>query len=224
MATDEDQWRQWFEGIWKQREEVIYPRLFGPLAPTIHTLSASWFQAMGFNEVDPRWLTHGVLESPPNAHRDNWLYVTTGLSNPWGVDPATQPQDSYSGLGFEFFMQTAVPAPWAITVLCSLMAMQILAAQELVEGGLLELFDRVPLGRSIDGSSESLVRNVLILPPEHIPAQAQLDSGVFDLLLCIGITDAEMQFARAQDGPGLQKLLRHHGYLPVTDAARPSMV
>ncbi|MGC8625147.1 MAG: suppressor of fused domain protein [Phycisphaerae bacterium] len=224
MPTHEDQWRQWFESVWKQREEVVYPTLFGPFADTIHTLSASWFQAMGFKEVDPRWLTHGVLVFPPHAHRDNWLYVTSGLSNPWGVDPAEIRQDQYSGLGFEFFMQTVKPAPWAIEVLSSLMAMQILAAQELVDGGLLEPFDRVPLGRTIDGSAESLVRNVLILPPEHVPTHARLHSGVFDLFLCVGITDAEMQFARAQDGPGLQKLLLHHGYLPVTDAARRSSV
>jgi hypothetical protein len=121
-------------------------------------------------------------------------------------------------------MQTAESAPWAIEVLGTLMAMQILAAQELIAGGLVEAFDRVPLGRTIDKSGDSLIKNLLILPPEHVPAQAQLDSGLFYLLLCVGITDAEVQFARAQDGPGLQKLLMHHDYIPVTHAHRPSSV
>lgn len=224
MATDEERWRQWFETVWKQREEEVYPALFGPMSGNIHTLSERWFVAMGFKEVDPRWLTHGVLESPPNDRRDNWLYITSGLSNPWGVDPAEIKPNEYSGLGFEFFIQTARPQRWAVEVLSSVMAMQILVAQELVAGELIEPFDRVPLGRRIDGSAQSAIRNLLIVPPEHIAAQGRLDSGVFDLLLCVGITDAEMQFARAQDGPGLQKLLLHHGCLPVTDATRISVV
>ncbi len=224
MKTDETHWKQWFANVWKQREQTVYPELFGALSGNIYTLSAKWFAEMGVKEVDPRWLTHGVLESPPNQHRDNWLYVTTGLSNPWGLDPADIKTDQYTGLGFEFFMQTAAPAQWAREALSSLMAMQILVAQELVAGGLVEPFDRVPLGRPIDGSAQGLVRNLLIVPPEHIAAQARLDSGVFDLFLCVGITDAELQFARAQDGPGLQKLLLHHGYLPVTDPSRPSAV
>jgi hypothetical protein len=224
MKTDQQQWRQWFGTVWKQREEIVYPNIFGPLTDNIYALSAGWFEAMGFKEIDPRWLTHAVLESPPNPRHDNWLYVTTGLSNPWGVDPAEIKPDQYSGLGFEFFMQTAEPAPWAMEVLAAVMGMQILVAGGLVEGGLLEPFDRVPLGRGADHSDHSLVRNLLILPPEHIPAQARLDSGVFDLLLCVGITDAEVEFARAQDGPGLRKLLLHHGYIPVTDARRESTI
>ena len=224
MATDEQLWRQWFESVWKQREEVVYPALFGPLTDNIHTLSARWFEEMGFKDVDPRWLTHGVLESAPNNKRENWLYVTSGLSNPWGVDPAEIKPNEYSGLGFEFFIQTARPARWAVDVLSSLMAVQILVAQELVAGELIEPFDRVPLGRGMDGSAQCAVKNLLILPPEHIPARGHLDSGVFDLFLCVGITDAELLFARAQDGTGLQKLLLHHGCLPLTDASRNSVV
>lgn len=224
MKTAEEHWKKWFQDVWKQREETVYPELFGPFADDIESLSAKWFESMGFNDIDPRWLTHGVLTSPPNEHHDNWVYITTGLSNPWGIDPAAKQPDQYSGLGFEFFMQTAEPAPWAIETLASLMAMQILVAQELIAGGLLEPFDRVPLGRTIDKSDRSLIRNLLILPPEHIPTQARLDSGVFDLLLCVGITDAELQFARAQDGPGLQKVLLHHDCIPVTDPQRHSVV
>ncbi|MHB1769289.1 MAG: suppressor of fused domain protein [Phycisphaerae bacterium] len=224
MKTQNQQREQWFQNVWKQREEDVYPEVFGAFTGHIHALSATWFESMGFKDIDPRWLTHGVLESPPNDRHDNWVYITTGLSNPWGVDPADKQPDPYSGLGFEFFMHTAEASQWAIEVLGTLMAMQILAAQELVAGGLLEPFDRVPLGRTIDKSGDSLVKNLLILPPEHVPAQAQLDSGIFDLLLCVGITDAEVQFARAQDGPGLQKVLMHHGYIPVTHAHRPSSV
>ncbi len=224
MKTQSEHWQQWFESVWKQREEVVYPKLFGAFTGEIRTLSRAWFESMGFQDIDPRWLTHGILESPPNDRHDNWVYITTGLSNPWGVDPAEKRTDPYSGLGVEFFMQTAESAPWAIEVLGTLMAMQILAAQELIAGGLVEAFDRVPLGRTIDKSGDSLIKNLLILPPEHVPAQAQLDSGLFYLLLCVGITDAEVQFARAQDGPGLQKLLMHHDYIPVTHAHRPSSV
>ena len=224
MTTGNQERQQWFEAVWRQREEIVYPSLFGPLSNKMCTLSARWFESMGFKEIDPRWLTHGVLESPPNASRESWLYVTTGLSNPWGVDPAEVQRDQYSGLGFEFFMQTSAEAPWAVDSLSFLMAMQILAAQELIGGGLLEPYDRIPLGRSIDGTPHGLVRNVFVVPPEHILARVPLDSGVFDLMLCVGITDAELQFARAQDGQGLQQLLIHHGCLPITEATRSSTV
>jgi Suppressor of fused protein (SUFU) len=214
---------KWFEHVWRQREEEIYPRFFGSVEPEIHTIKPELFNRMGVKSVDPRWLTHGVLASPPSTQRATWLYVTSGLSNPWGADPDAIDLNEYSGLGFEFFMQTTGPASWAIGVLNWIMAMQILIAAGLVEGQLLEPLDRIPMNLSLDGGSSQL-KNLLIITPEDIPPRFVMESGIVDLLACVGITDAELHFARAQGGLGLLKVLKHHGYLPVTDPGRSSAV
>ncbi|HMD54070.1 MAG TPA: suppressor of fused domain protein [Phycisphaerae bacterium] len=223
MTKDSSVQEEWFQRIWRLREEEIYPRLFGDVGREIHTIKPELFKSLGSQNVDPRWLTHGVLCSPPGPGRESWLYISSGLSNPWGVDPDLVKADEFSGLGFEFLMQTQQRAPWAIEVLNWLMAMQILIAVGEVQGQLLEVFDRVPLGKSIDGG-RSLLRNLLITESEDIPPRLQMESGVVDFLLCVGITDAELQFARAQGGPGLLKLLKHHEFFPITGPNRVSTV
>ena len=235
--------QQWLERVWQQREEVVYPKLFGPIAPSIHTVPEKLFlrllsahnPAAPADEtaaatvpqpptIQPWWLSHGVLTSPPNADRDSWLYVTTALSNPWGEAPDEKHPGGYSGLGYEFIIECATEARWPLDVLHWLIALQVLTACGELEGGLVEPMDRIALGGPLDGSADCLLRNVLLLAHPHLPAQAELDSGKFDLLLCVGITDAEMAFARSQGGDALAQLLTHNDYLPVTNPKRISAV
>ena len=54
-------------------------------------------EQFGCEQVDPRWLEHGVFKCPPNGARKTWLYVSTGLSNPWESE---EPQ-TFSGFGSE---------------------------------------------------------------------------------------------------------------------------
>ncbi len=80
-----DAWRQWFERIWADREERIYRALFGDTGPGIYTIPTTVFASMGVADPDPRFLTHGVFECPPNDRRAHfWLYVTSGMSNSVG--------------------------------------------------------------------------------------------------------------------------------------------
>ena len=223
MKTDSTEHENWFQRIWRAREEEIYPRLFGDVGQEIHTITPGLFKNLGIQSVDPRWLTHGILVSPPGKSRLSWLYVTSGLSNPWGVNPDVVATNEFSGLGFEFLIQTTASATWPIAVLNRLMAIQILIAAGQKEGQLLEPFDRVGLGESIDGGVSEL-KNLFVAPPEDIPSRIQTESGLVDMLVCVGISDAELQFARAQDGPGLLQLLKHHGHFPVTDPNRVSAV
>ena len=45
------------EDSWKQREEQIYPSLFGGAGEGIYLLDASLFNnQFGINDIDPRWL------------------------------------------------------------------------------------------------------------------------------------------------------------------------
>jgi hypothetical protein len=222
--TQPTQQEQWFERVWTDREETIYRKLFGDIGTTIHTIPPALFAKLGQQQIDPRWPTHGVFECPATAARANWLYVTSGLSNPWGMNPDDVKPGVYSGLGFEFLLQTPERAPWAISVLHWLMAIQILVASGLLKGHLVELYDRIPLGASIDPKQDSVLRNLILTEPESVPATFELESGRVDLLLCVGISNREKEFAQGQGGPGLVTLLKHHGIFPLTDARRRSVI
>ncbi|NNM84705.1 MAG: suppressor of fused domain protein [Phycisphaerales bacterium] len=241
LETGFDRKQQWLERVWQQREDVVYPKLFGAMAPSIQTVPEKLFlrllsahrpaapadataPAPGPPTIQPWWLSHGVLTSRPNANRSSWLYVTTALSNPWGEAPDERHPGGYSGLGFEFIIECATEARWPLDVLHWLIAMQVLTACGELEGGLVEPMDRIALGGPLDGSADCLLRNVLLLAHPHLPAQMELDSGKLDLLLCVGITDAEMAFARSQGGESLGQLLAHNDYLPVTNPKRASAV
>lgn len=223
MDTKSD-WEQWFERIWAYREETIYRRFFGDTGPGIHTIPASLFSQLGRNNPDPRWLFHGVFECPASATRPNWLYVTSALSNPWGIEPGKIEPHAYSGLGFEFMLQTPEKSPWAIPVLHWLMAVQILVASELLKGQLVEWYDRVPLGTSIDPARQSELRNLIVCEPADFLPSFQLESGRVDLMLCVGISDRERDFSATQGGRALVALLKEHEVFPLTDPQRPSVI
>lgn len=230
MPTNKAEWQKWFEAVWAQREETLYRSWFGAKGMQMHNLPAQQFKAMGLKEIDERWLTHSVIECSPEseeagAGRKTWVYITSGLSNPWGKDPAEVKAGEYSGLGLELMLETKERSFWAISTLHWLMSVQILVAMGYLEGSLLEYFDRVPLGVSVDPNlADGQVRNLLVGEPVICPKQLELASGVVDLMEVVGITDREMDFARSQGGPSLVDVLKHHGVWPVTDAGRVSVL
>ncbi|MGI8908778.1 MAG: suppressor of fused domain protein [Candidatus Sumerlaeaceae bacterium] len=223
MPTDKQTWENWFRDVWADREDRVYRELFGDIGNAIHTIPSVLFERMGFKHVDERWLVHGVFESAPNETHKSWLYVTSSLSNPWGADPETIDPTQPSGLGFELVLQTPRQESWAIQVLHWLMAIQILAASGMVKGDTVQLHDRVPLQTSIDPATESAMRHLIICEPEPFAKQFGLPSGTVDLLLCVGMTDAENEFAREHGALPLLQLLREQTDFPVTDSSRTSV-
>lgn len=221
--TPRDQWESWFQAVWTVREDVILPHLFGEIGRSIATIPPAVFQAIGVQEVDPRWTTTGVVTSPPQPNRPDWVYVTSGLSNPWGLDPAEADKRLPSGLGFELMVQTREPAAWPTALLHWLGAIQILAASGFLHGELVRFGDLVPLRRSIDPASESALRAVFIAPPALDSNRFQLDSGTVDLLLCVGITEEEHDYALKNGSDALLDLLKQHNAWPATDPARQSL-
>lgn len=233
MATEQQAWEKWFEGVWAAREEHIYREIFGTNDGRIFTLPPQMFERMGLREVDPRWSTHGVLAYPPQRGKAGWAYVTSGLSNPWGQDPETASADGYSGLGMELVLLGTSEEGgegsqgWAIQTLWWLMAMQILVGVGQVKGELLQYQDRVPLGASIDPKRpDALIRHLLAVDPAEagLARGFTLASGKVDLILMVGMTDREAAFARTQGAEGLVNLLRHHGFFPETAPGRVSGV
>src|SRR5262245_35209430 len=79
-------WQSWFERVWARREDEVYRGLFGDLGGGVHTATIVHFARLQQSPRHPGWLHHGVFGCPPHGGRDHWIYVTSGLSNPWNLD------------------------------------------------------------------------------------------------------------------------------------------
>lgn len=214
---------QWFEAVWSDREDRAYKQLFHDLGEGVYTAGPSAYQRYG-KQPHPGWLNHGVFACPPTAARRSWLYVTSGLSNPWNLDQPGQDPSGFSGLGFELVVESAQPATWAVPLLHNLMAYELLVAVgTYADQDLLEYGNRVPLGGSITPEFDSAIRWLLVEPPKHYPASFELASGRVDLFHLVGATDAEVELARQTDQDALVALLQKGGAWPLTDAKRASL-
>lgn len=204
------------------REDGVYRHLFGIVGPHVHTIPPQLFAQMGLNQdPDPRWLVHGVFEVAPTEKLPWWTYISTALSNPWGEDPKTVDPEKPSGLGFELLIHTPEQSPWAIQVLHWLMAVNILAGSGMLQGDTVFAGARVPLHTSVDPNRpDSAVRNILIAEASHLIPGFKLPSGTVELLLCIGITDAEMKLAATQTYEETIDILKTSNIFPVTNPDR----
>lgn len=223
-----DPWQKWFEDIWADREDRIYPAFFGNTGPGIYTIPANMFAGMGEDNPDPRFLTHGVFECPPaeagaaEGHAD-WIYISSGMSNPWGDKPGDARERRPSGLGFELTLHTRERARWAISLMQWVMAAQLLIASGAAKGDLIEYDDLIPLGRPL-GSADGLITHLLIARPEQYAESFTLASGHVDWMQLVGITQREADFVRSQGVDALTSLLKHRDVLPITDPKRQSMI
>jgi hypothetical protein len=189
------------EDSWEQREEQIYPDLFGETGPGIFPLDALLFkEQFGVDEIDPRWLHYGVLKCAPTNKRESWIYISSGMSNTWESE---EPQE-YSGFGTEFLLETESESDWAINVLRSLVAFNILlSVGHYGDKPLLDYGDRIPM------SIEPNISNLMVVRPHHYPESFDLISGKVDLLQITGITAKELQFAKENGSDVLaNKLLK----------------
>lgn len=186
------------EECWEEREEKTYKQIFGDTGPGIYPLSTQLFNRMNADAVDPRWLTHGVFKCPPTEDRKTWAYITSGMSNPWEVESP----ENYSGLGVEFLMETNEEEMWAVEVLQTLMAYNLL----LVAGKMgnyppLDYGHRVPLTLS-EG-----IKTMMFTQPINFPESFSIKSGRVNLLQVVGITPAELEFAKNASTVELKELI-----------------
>lgn len=200
------------DDAWAQREDEIYPALFGDMGEGIYPLSSELFEEQ-FNclEIDSRWLSHGVFRCPPSPSHDTWLYVTSGMSNPWNND---EPEE-YSGLGMELLLETREDAPWAIPLLQSLLAFNLLlAAGKFGDKPVLGHGDRIP---------QPIAPNIagfILWSPSHFAEEFDLVSGRVELIQAMGITASELEYAKAHGSAALCERLSTSGIFPVSDAHR----
>jgi len=207
------------EEVWEHREEVVYPRLFGPKARGIFVLDFDLFlKTFKQESVDPRWVHYGVLEHGP-TNRGTYIYVTSGASNPWEVGPEDYAKQEFSGFGTELAIETQRSADWPIIVLQRLLAFNILLVHgRYGETKPLDYWHRVPIGGPM--VKDSALTHLLIAPPESYEAQFSLASGKVDLLHVVGITERERDFAKTNGSPALLELLKSGGAFPITDPNR----
>ncbi|MCG8671364.1 MAG: suppressor of fused domain protein [Pseudomonadales bacterium] len=202
------------EESWEEREEKTYKEIFGDTGPGIFPLSNEIFDRMNAKGIDPRWLTHGVFKCPPSGNRSTWAYVTSGMSNPW----ETEEPEEYSGLGVEFLMETENEETWAIEVLQTLMAYNLLLATgQMGDFPPLDYGHRVPLALS-----ES-IKTMLFTQPVNFPSNFSIKSGSVDLLQVVGITPSELEAAKQTSSEDIkEKLISNTGGL-VTCKERASV-
>ena len=211
-------WQKWFEDIWTRREDHFLRGFFGDLGQGIYTLSKATFTSLGIADPAPRFLFHGVFECPPNDRHTDWIYVSSGMSNAWGDTPESADPAGYSGLGCEYVLHTASRQGWAIQLLHWLMAVQLAVAAGKLQGGLVQRHDRVAIGKGIPVQQGSgLITHLLVCSPDEpglgesqaalpYPPEFPLPTGRVEMLLLVGITQRERDFAQPQGVEGLVTL------------------
>jgi hypothetical protein len=144
------------------------------------------------------------------------------MSNAWEDDKPNP--DGPSGFGCEFVFETVEQKDWAIIRLQHLMAFQILLFHGRYPGREpLSPYDRIPLRQSIS-PEPSVIRWLMLAPPESYPGRFQLASGWVDLYAVFGATEDEAALAREQGGDKVVEILKRHRAFPITDSNRNSVV
>jgi len=210
------------ENAWETREEKVYPEILGKPQAGIYTLPHELFsEKFKQDSIDPRWLHIGIFEIPPTSKRISWLYVSSGLSNPWDDQ-----KDEFSGIGIELVFETNNSGKWAISFLQNMVAYNILLAAGRFgeQYTILSEGDRVPLRSSIDGSPDSAIQNAMVSAPDHFDKSFILESGQVDFLHFVGISDAELAEAKKSSSDALLLKLKAAGAYPVTDPRRKSIL
>ena len=217
--------RDWFEDIWREREEKIYPKLFGPLPPTVIPVPVETLRAiLGYEkEIDKAWLHYAVIEFAPNEKHEDWVYVTSAFSQPWKAESKAElDRNSYSGYGYEMLLRTSVRAGWAVDILHRLTAYQIGVYFEQTKGKLFQWGDWMPLNGPINSEvADSRVRGMLLTRPRDISDRFELSSGQVDLLQIVGITGPELAYGLYKGFDRLENLLFEAKAAPTTDPTRP---
>lgn len=217
----------WFEDIWRDREERIYPELFGALPSTVIPLRAEALRAILGAQASLReeWLHFAVIEIAPNEKHSDWIYATSAFSQPWKIeDPEKLDRNGYSGTGYEMLLRTPERAGWAVDVLHRLSAYQIGVYYELLKGKLFQWNDWMPLNGPISGAQpDSKLRGIFATRPRDFAARFELRSGQVDLLQLVGITGQELAYGLQQGFMRLENLLFEQQAAPTTNPARASL-
>lgn len=216
--------RELLNRVRAQRETQIYPELWGQSSRAF-PLEEQFFQRTFQQDAEPHWLLTSVIEWAPNEKHSDWVYVSSGLSNPLSDAAEEGVVDDFSWLGVEVMFRSTEQGLWAASLVQRVAAFEILLAHERFPGrDRLAPGARIPLGGPIVPESDSPLKWLLVVPPMDEAVSFDLESGRAEFLNVVGITDGEAKLAREQGAEVLFEQLRNHGALWVTDPKRASFV
>jgi hypothetical protein len=208
-----------------QARDVLYKELFGDYAyssPKTNLPPSSpipGFKRTSHLEKDnvfnPNMSTQriAVLTYAPNDSRPYWMYITSGLSNPWYQDVPSE----VSGFGTELIVKTKKDARWPIQLLRRLAYYILSYTGTLSPGKILNMSE------ALTKNANSKINNILVWYEDIAPdCWYQLPSGGFGIFATIGITEDECRFAESVDyGPWcIQQVLRQTNIGQITDPDR----
>lgn len=208
------EFQSWFEAIWAARETAELPKILGEVENGIITLEQTpflqqWSERCDNAPIHAMFGSFGVLASPPNAKRASWAYVTSGMTNPFFLEPGAEiDPEGDSGVGYELVMFAPEPqAQWPVVHLLNGMAYNLMSRSLYAHG------HRRAINEPIDGGTSALTGLVFADDPA---LRFQLASGRGRLLTAIGVTAAELAFAKSAGTDALLARLPSR----VTDPAR----
>lgn len=212
---------------WKARDD-LYRQLLGDFtsasparyAPPELPSSRYDESALGGGTSDPGNDDQrlSVLTYAPDPLRPYWMYITSGLSNPWYQDEPAE----VSGFGLELIIKCPTESLWPAQILRT-MALYVFNYAATISPGV-----RIALNGPISVNTESDLRNLIVWYTDEAPrAWYQLPSGGFGLFTVIGVTEDECRFAESIEEYGtwcIQEVLRQVGIGQVTDPLRKSVM
>ena len=223
-----------WEQTWEERGEAS--RLaFGETEPPGMVVSYSWPDRIRLPGACALQLPPTAESRDPLRHRrDEWLYLTIGLSQPLDREEVKSKRaagSSYSARGFELGLLTESQSDWPAEALYWFLT-HITDGEEIAWG------DRFPIGflRRDEGALgvcvgntegldlEGEIRAVLFWPYLFPDGQLVTSTGKFMVLIATGITEDEWEAAKQTTTAHLLLLLCRAGIGQKTIPTRPSLL
>jgi Suppressor of fused protein (SUFU) len=120
------------------------------------------------------------------------------MSNPW----ESEVPEEYSGKGVELLMETDEEETWAIEVLQTLMAYNVLIAT-----GHIGNISPLSYGHRLPLAFSSTFKTMMFTQPLNFPNNFSIQSGKVDLLQVVGITASELDAAKQTSSEELKQML-----------------
>jgi Suppressor of fused protein (SUFU) len=219
--------QDWQVRIWREREERHYTGFFGALPETVFPVPQSALMAIlpKGTLLKEHWSRHAVIEFEPNAKHNDYIYATTGLSQPFNLEnEAELDPNGVSGLGFEMVLRAPERAGWAVDILHRLTAYQIGVSEGLMRGNRFKYSDWMPLNGPISPDvPETLLKGIFVTRPQDYQPVFGLPGGKVEMLQLVGISGSELAYLFAVGADKLEADLYDTGAAPTTDPYRPPL-
>lgn len=199
--------RAWWEQTFDERS-AAFILAFGDTEPSNTVISFSWDFPRIPGACALEFPTIEKQSNPPRERRDDWLFVTQGLSQPFSKEEMAakkQSGSSFSARGFEFGLLLKSHAKWASTLLY-----QLTTYITDPDGAPIKWGDRFPIhfyntskGLWVspgipDGTHEPAgeIRALLMWPYIHSASPICTSTGKFLIMVGTGITQDEWDAAK----------------------------